>query len=1582
MHKHNTAGVAASDIAKKEKKMVKTAWSDFTAKDLTTFLRQSGKDDVKKKKDDIIAQCVAFFGNDPSALISEEGKLVAVRTPTRTYSASERQAPPTGRSRPATPRRSPSRGPPTTPRSKSRPKTKAKPKPRSSSRRRAEEDATQKQTGEPAPPKSPRDPSPKPKPRWPVNKGPISNLTKSKTPAWNLWGVNNLFSVAALVVVGAVLYAFYLWGPDHFGHRTVFCNVGEDPPEVAPDFNDENAREKVTCVRCPEHGLCSEGDLKGCDEAYEIVKGPDGHMHCEKSRKGQKLAYGLLDKMAVVLKDRRGRALCRGSGEGEVDHEAETGAMSLEEIESWAEGESESKAGVVKIFMDDLVRSEDELAERGLEKVGEWVMSTESAAQQPFECRDLLRGRHDKETNLRSTRRFCFREGKWIATTWQDVKLGDIVLILKNESFPADLVLVCSSHREGLCFVDTANLDGETNLKSKRAPAELHLHFLRGRYRLLEGRNQSQKDGERGQRQIAAHPLVDSDKESALLACSHGDGESGRGRFTETKVTQEERRIEGVDGQSSEDEDENEDEQDGEEAEEEENPHNVKLLEGLLCTDVHLKVEAPHPHVGRFLGTYSIQGKACERSSTPSTRSDSNCLCGTIPCPFPLALQTFSGSTARGHPGLFSSRRLSPSPSQSLQTTTQADGEKQKEKGREREAVVGDSLSYLGEEFPLSPASLLYRGCVLRNSSWVVGMVIYAGDETKIQMNSAAAPTKISQAQRTMNRLLRRVFYSLFAVCLAFSLVSYILDYQMNSPERAWYLWANGSSPGDAGFGIVTGFFTFLVAYAHLIPLSLYIALEVLKVTLTSFITSDSFLVQEETGVATRARTSDLVEELGQVSFVFSDKTGTLTSNSMELLKVCVNGKAYGPSPAEADDARTEGRQSEGICGDRSALEAVRDGQNPDSRSLLRLFTAMAVCHSVVPDRKSASFRRASARAQRKFLRSDTRRLLDPSETAYEGNGPSSRGAECQLDEAAGNRGERRTEGRGSARYPPLSTPFPFSSSSPTPQTTNSIFEGTEERRGSVRESGISLASLPPLQYQGPSPDEVALVDAAARQEVQFLGAKTTKGKRVLSIRVFNQVLKFTLLHEIPFTADRKRMTVVVEHHGAVWSMTKGADSVMAPLLLKGEHWHTQQHEIMWGKREKRGEEGAKKERERDKGIDDATAKQMDEFSRMGLRTLVFGCRKLEENEYTSWRLQWQRAELCNDLASREAQMESCASVLEDNLELLGVTAVEDRLQEEVPETIAALREMGLHIWVLTDSPQQHRHITSSSAASSVSGRGAPPESRQALALAIDGETVGHAMEADEEGRRFFVELCLRASVCICCRLAPAQKAELVRMVREELQVVTLAIGDGANDVSMIQSLFSEFSGQIFFPNWLTTCFNFAWTSWPCLFNFVLDLDVSAYAALKRPQLYGAGPANAFLNSRTFNLWVCLGLWHGVIAFFIPLFGMWGSSDSSGQVKDYWLPSFVSFSSLVLIVALKLALETSSWRAIQIVVLVASLAFYFCCALILNTWLFAIAFQWNLRGIVELALVSKLPLLLMVTVPVVALVCLNVIEFF
>mmetsp|Transcript_26308 Transcript_26308/g.51690 ORF Transcript_26308/g.51690 Transcript_26308/m.51690 type:complete len:1475 (+) Transcript_26308:277-4701(+) len=1082
-------------------------------------------------------------------------------------------------------------------------------------------------------------------------------------------------------------------------------------------------------------------------------------------------------------------------------------------------------------------------------------------------------------------------------------------------------------------------------------------------------------------------------------------------------------------------------------------------------------------------------------------------------------------------------------------------------------------------------------------------------------MNSAEAPSKMSQAQRTMNSLLRRIFFALFAICLTFAVVSYIFDTQLNSPERAWYLWADGSSPGHPASAIVFGFLTFLVAYSHLIPISLYVALEMLKVALTWFIRRDKALLHEETGVAARARTSDLVEELGQVSFVFSDKTGTLTSNSMELLKVCVNGKAYGPSPREAEEARFEGRQEEGICGDRSALEALRDPQNPDRRALLRLFTGMAVCHSVLPDRKSASFRRASARALVRSFRENLGREEEEEDSVREGQGrrrksgkkkgfmPLPLGGFCcqqtpkEKDEAeqAGEREERARDGLGapkdSAIYfsPPCASPLvpSYSPSAELPRGTNS--PPTEEKRESsfIRESRISLSSLPPLIYQGTSPDEVALVDAAARQEVQFLGQRTKKGRRVLTLRVFNQILKFEALHEISFSAERKRMTVVVEHLDSVWVITKGADTVMLPLLLN-----------------KRGG-GEESDTSSSRGIDVATARQMDEFSRMGLRTLVFGCRKLEEEEYAGWRLQWQRAELCNDLESREAQMEACASILEDRLELLGVTAVEDRLQEEVPQTIRCLRQMGLRLWVLTGdkvetaveigfscgllsqqkmklcvlqkakstaeaveefrrvleeeaggcpplsvshsahgrreagrgtgrgrgvrappptesqssrrvrllplagtqrdntlereteeerheerrsgnslggslhsnsnghriSQQQHQKdggtktsiplslsvssrrrsrdsSSSSSSATNASNRGDGERgeggrthgSSSKLALAIDGETIGRAMEADEEGRRLFVELCLRASVCICCRLAPAQKAQIVRMVREELNVVTLAIGDGANDVSMIQeahigigvhgkegaqavqasdfvvpqfryllpllqvhgraayrrvsifvcyylyknvalvsadvlwSLFSGFSGQIFFPEWLTTCFNAFWTSWPCLFNYALDEDVSAFAALQRPQLYGAGPAHAFLNSRTFNLWVLLGLLHGAVAFVIPLFGMWGPIDESGQVKDYWLPSLVSFSAVVFIVCGKLALETSSWTWMQVAVLVASLVFYFLCALILNTHPFAITFQWNLRGLVDFALSSALPLLLMLTIPVIALI--------
>jgi len=169
----------------------------------------------------------------------------------------------------------------------------------------------------------------------------------------------------------------------------------------------------------------------------------------------------------------------------------------------------------------------------------------------------------------------------------------------------------------------------------------------------------------------------------------------------------------------------------------------------------------------------------------------------------------------------------------------------------------------------------------------VLGFVVYTGNETKIMMNAKKAPTKVSNVLQTMNMMLYSVFMFQLLLILMFASLSMI--WQANNAEVHSYL-TESNQPGFDTF--VMRMLTYWVAYSHLIPISLYVVLEIIKLGQSYIIKSDVLMYDPDTGYS-NCRNSDLIEEMGQVEFIFSDKTGTLTCNVMEFKECSVNGKAF-----------------------------------------------------------------------------------------------------------------------------------------------------------------------------------------------------------------------------------------------------------------------------------------------------------------------------------------------------------------------------------------------------------------------------------------------------------------------------------------------------------------------------------------------------------------------------------------------------------------------------------------------------------------------------------------------------------------
>mmetsp|Transcript_60087 Transcript_60087/g.143170 ORF Transcript_60087/g.143170 Transcript_60087/m.143170 type:complete len:1566 (+) Transcript_60087:92-4789(+) len=310
-------------------------------------------------------------------------------------------------------------------------------------------------------------------------------------------------------------------------------------------------------------------------------------------------------------------------------------------------------------------------------------------------------------------------------------------------------------------------------------------------------------------------------------------------------------------------------------------------------------------------------------------------------------------------------------------------------------------------------------------------------------------------------------------------------------------------------------------------------------------------------------------------------------------------------------------------------------------------------------------------------------------------------------------------------------------------------------------------------KYEAESPDESALVESARAVGWDFQDKQHGK----MFVNSPKGPKEYEVLAVNPFNSDRKRASLLLKtQSGEHLLVAKGADNVML---------------------------------ERSRGGQNSIGKDLHDFSTQGLRTLVVGRRRVDPGEAQSWLREYNEASVA--IHGREEKMAAAAEKIERDFEILGVTGVEDKLQENVQETIVSIRRAGIHLWVLTgDKLETAKNIGFSTKVLSNDmdilifdspGSGLIPDirngiarakrdvaSKQTVAMMITG---GVLSQVTKEGfKEDLLELAELCSVVIACRVSPLQKAELVKLVRKGItpQPVTLAVGDGANDVPMIMT--------------------------------------------------------------------------------------------------------------------------------------------------------------------------------------------------
>lgn len=801
--------------------------------------------------------------------------------------------------------------------------------------------------------------------------------------------------------------------------------------------------------------------------------------------------------------------------------------------------------------------------------------------------------------------------------------------------------------------------------------------------------------------------------------------------------------------------------------------------------------------------------------------------------------------------------------------------------------IIGMSFTQL----VANSKNIILKGCTLRMKAeeYIIGVAIYTGHSTKIMKNAKPPKPKTSNVMHIMNILLYSLFFFLIILCLLFSLL--YLYWQNKYGKNLSFLWSydedkNFIKPKTDGLAWFIKFLVFIIGYSHIIPISLYVGLEVLKMYQTQLIANDPKMFDPETENNALARTSDLIEELGQVEFIFSDKTGTLTKNEMIFRKCSINNVIYGNNTSN----ETNSKENKYLLnGDPSCFNVIKNFNHQEYNNVTDFFNICSVCHEAYIEEKHGTVQSSSP------------------------------------DEVALIEGGKMVG---------------FNFKNKTPGTIETFIEHTQEKiiwEVSLVLKFDSTRKRMSVIVNKEKSDEYWLFTKGA--DTQMLAAMTIPQNKLSEINSHLALFAKEALRTLVMAKKQLKKNEVEDYvrrfNDISSSTSESRDSDLVNLFNEIEKGFTYVgcsaiedklqdnvgstiENLMNANIRVWVLTGDKKETALEIGkscklVHPNTVMEEIDLANVGDKndTLDDVKSKIDNYFYRFY------SDKENEAIDKK-EMYTDKNLIRSNITKKMFTIID-----------------GLNLaHVLSDDKLSRKFFRIGLLCNSViCCRVSPKQKSEVVSLAQKNGT-WITLSVGDGANDVPMILTANIGIGICGKegTQAVRSADYAIGQFQFLQKILFTHGRwGYRRVSLFIyyyfyknillvfvelyfAFYSGFSGQSFFPDFLPLCYNALWTSWPCMFCYAIERDVEEETSMKCPILYEAGQKKKYFNLKNFWIWILYALIHGVLIFYIGLECIEIFLAKDGKTHDNWLKSTILFSVIVHVVTYKIYIELRYWN--------------------------------------------------------------------